>query len=150
MDLQWSGQETIPASKATVWEFINDPANIAACLPEVQETTIRDAHSFDAVVGANVGPVRGKLKFNVVLEPNADGSHMDMKIHGGGLGSVVDLVAGADLLAQDDATTILNWKGSASMRGPVATVGGRVLDAQGRRVIETTFGNVKKRLSGGA
>jgi carbon monoxide dehydrogenase subunit G len=32
------------------------------------------------------------------------------------------------------------------MRGPVATVGGRVLDAQARRVITNTFANVAARL----
>ncbi len=150
MNLEWNGQETIPASKATVWEFINDPAKIASCLPEVRETKISDAHAFDATVGVAVGPVRGKFTFKIVLEPDAGGSHMDMKINGGGLGSVIDLVAGADLVAQDDTTTVLNWKGTASMRGPVATVGGRVLDTQARRVIEMTFENVKKRLSGGS
>jgi len=36
------------------------------------------------------------------------------------------------------------------MRGPVATVGGRVIDAQAERVISTTFGNVKSRLAGTA
>lgn len=150
MNLEWSGQETIPAGKDKVWAFINDPAKVAACLPDVRSTTIRDAHAFDATVGVAVGPVRGKLTFKIVLAPDAGGSHIDMKINGGGLGSVVDLVAGADLVADGDATTILKWKGNASMRGPVATVGGRVLDAQAHRVIETTFENVKKHLSDGA
>ena len=70
-----------------------------------------------------------------------------MKISGGGFGSVVDLVAGADV-SNDGETTILDWKGTATMRGPVATVGGRVLDAQAKRVIATTFANVRKKLSG--
>jgi uncharacterized protein len=149
MNLEWSGQERIAASKATVWNFINDPAKIAACLPEVRETSIIDTHTFDATVGVALGPVRGKFKFRVVLEPRADGNHMDMKINGGGLGSVVDLVAGADLAADGDATTTLDWKGTASLRGPVATVGGRVVDTQAHRVISETFENVKNRLSSG-
>jgi carbon monoxide dehydrogenase subunit G len=33
------------------------------------------------------------------------------------------------------------------MRGPVATVGGRVIDSQAKRVISTTFANVKSKLS---
>ncbi|MFY9663705.1 MAG: SRPBCC domain-containing protein, partial [Candidatus Cybelea sp.] len=67
----------------------------------------------------------------------------------GGLGSVVDLVAGADLSTDGAATTVLDWKGTASLRGPVATIGGRAVDTQAQRVIATTFENVKKRLSGG-
>src|SRR5579863_10107973 len=141
MDLNWSGQERIAASKDTVWAFINDPAKIASCLPDVQQTNVIDAHSFDATVGVALGPVRGKFKFKIALVPADGGNHMDMKISGGGLGSVVDLIAAADLTAESDALTVLDWKGNASLRGPIATVGGRVVDAQARKVISTTFEN---------
>jgi uncharacterized protein len=147
MNLTWDGEESIPAAKPTVWTFINDPSKIAACLPDVESTTITGATTFDAVVRVALGPVRGKFKFKIALEPRADGNHMDMKVNGGGLGSVVDLVAGADLTATGDSSTTLKWRGDASIRGPAATVGGRVLDAQAHRVIGTTFENVKKQLS---
>jgi uncharacterized protein len=148
MNLQWKGQEHVLADKATTWAFINDPALISQCLPDLLEATIHDAHSFDAIVQVALGPVRGKFKFKIKLDPQSDQSHLDMKISGGGLGSVVDLVAGATLTANADATTMLDWNGTASMRGPVATVGGRVIDAQAERVISTTFANVKARLAG--
>jgi hypothetical protein len=67
------------------------------------------------------------------------------------LGSAVDLTAGADILpAADTGGTILNWSGAAVMRGPVAAVGGRVLDAQAQKLIAQTFGNVRKRLTAGS
>ena len=50
--------------------------------------------------------------------------------------------------ASDGDVTVLDWQGDATMRGPVATVGGRVLDAQANRVITQTFANVKSRLVG--
>jgi uncharacterized protein len=148
MNLEWNGQEQISADKATVWAFINDPAKVASCLPDLLESNVKSPHDFDATVKVGVGPVRGKFTFHIELQPSADGNHMDMKINGGGLGSVVDLLAGADLTASGDHATTLDWKGNASMRGPVATVGGRVLDAQAHRVIATTFENVKNQLSG--
>jgi uncharacterized protein len=148
VNLEWNGAEDIPVGKDVVWNFINDAAKIAACLPDVESTTIRDAHNFDATVRVALGPVRGRFAFKIALEPGADGNHMDMKVNGGGLGSVVDLVAGADLVSNGDAQTTLNWKGAASIRGPAATVGGRVLDVQAHRVIGTTFENVRRRLSG--
>lgn len=147
MNLEWNGQEKIPASKDAVWAFVNDPAKIATCLPDVLETKIYDAHTFDATVKVAVGPVRGKFKFKISLEPQSDNAHLNMKISGGGLGSVVDLVAGAEIADAGDGTTTLDWKGTATMRGPVATIGGRVLDAQAHRVISETFGNVKSRLT---
>ena len=146
MNLAYSGTETIPASKDAVWAFINDPASIASCMPDVLESTVIDPRTFDAVVQVAVGPVRGKFKFHVVLDPQPSGDRMNMKISGGGFGSVVDLDAGADIRADAGGTT-LDWTGAASMRGPVATVGGRVIDSQAKRVISTTFANVKAKLS---
>jgi carbon monoxide dehydrogenase subunit G len=146
MNLNYSGQEAIAASHDVVWAFINDPASIASCMPDVLESTVIDPHTFDATVQVAVGPVRGKFKFHVKLDPQPGEKRLNMTISGGGFGSVVDLTAGADISTQGDTTT-LDWTGVASMRGPVATVGGRVLDAQAKRVITTTFANVKARLT---
>ena len=39
---------------------------------------------------------------------------------------------------------LLNWTGVAEVRGPVAAVGGRVLDAQAQKLITQTFANVRE------
>lgn len=149
MNLQFNGQEVIARPKDDVWRFINDPKNIAECLPDVIDYRARDEHSFDATVQVAVGPVRGKFKFAIELQPQPGGDRMNLKIGGGGFGSVVDLLAEADVKGEGASTT-LDWRGTATMRGPVATIGGRVLDAQARHVISTTFSNIKARLSGTA
>ena len=147
MNLQYTGEETIAADKATVWAFISDPAQIGRCLPDVVEVTVHDLTHFDAVAQVGVGPVRGKFKFKFELQPDPAGNRMDMKISGGGFGSAIDLTAGADVVATDPATTTLRWSGQAVARGPVAAVGGRVLDAQAQKLISQTFANVRERLS---
>jgi carbon monoxide dehydrogenase subunit G len=147
--LQYSGQERIAATKAAVWAFVTDPEKVGNCLPEVQSVTVQDATHFDAVVQAGVGPVRGKFKFKVELQPDRDADRMTMKIAGGGFGSAVDLTAGARISADGDTSSVLDWSGEAVMRGPVATVGGRVLDAQARKLIEQAFKNVAAKLSAG-
>ena len=50
MNLNYSGQEAIAASHDVVWAFINDPASIASCMPDVLESTVIDPHTFDATV----------------------------------------------------------------------------------------------------
>jgi carbon monoxide dehydrogenase subunit G len=145
VNLQFKGQEQIPRAKTDVWSFITKPDNIAQCLPDVLEYKANDDKTFDATVQVAVGPVRGKFKFKIALDPQADGEHMGLKINGGGLGSVVDLLANADV--KGNGSTTLDWEGTATMRGPVATIGGRVLEAQAKRVIETTFSNIKAKLS---
>jgi carbon monoxide dehydrogenase subunit G len=146
--LQYSGQERIAAGVEPVWAFVNDPDKVGHCLPDVIEVTVQDPTHFDAVVAVGLGPVRGRFKFKFQLQPDAAGRRMNMKISGGGLGSALDLTAGADIVAVDPSTTLLNWSGEAVMRGPVAAIGGRVLDAQAQKLITQTFANVRTKVAG--
>jgi carbon monoxide dehydrogenase subunit G len=145
--LQYNGQELIPASIDSVWAFVTDPEKVGRCLPDVVDVTVVDPTHFDAVVRVGLGPVRGTLKLKFEMQPDPTAKRLIMKISGGGLGSALDLTAGADLAPARDATTTLNWTGEAEMRGPIAAVGGRVLDAQAKRLIEQTFANVRTQLS---
>jgi uncharacterized protein len=147
MKLQHTGQERIPADIARVWSFVTNPHEIAQCLPDVQDVTVTDPTHFDAVVRVGVGPVRGRFKMKFVMHPDEAARRMSMNISGGGFGSAVDMTAAADILPGENGITLLNWGGEAVMRGPVAAVGGRVLDAQAQKLIAQTFANVRQRLS---
>lgn len=147
MNLEYSGEEKITASPATVWAFVQDPEKVGRCMPDVVDVTVLDPNHVDAVVQVAVGPVRGKFKLKVELTPAASGQRIDMKVSGGGFGSAVDMTAGADVVDAGDGTTLLKWTGQAVARGPVAAVGGRVLDAQAKKLIEKAFANVREQLS---
>jgi hypothetical protein len=145
--LQYSGQERISASPDVVWAFVTEPEKVVACVPELIEGTVRDPSHFEAVVRVAVGPVRGRFAFKFEMQPDPATRRMQMRISGGGFGSAVDMTAVSDVVAAPDDATLLNWSGEAITRGPVAAVGGRVLDAQARKLIAQTFANVRERLS---
>ncbi len=147
MNLQYSGEEKIAARPATTWAFVTDPEKVGRSLPQVVDVTVRDPTHVDAVVQVAVGPVRGKFKLKLELVPDEPRQRVDMKISGGGFGSAVDLTAGADVVDAGDGTTLLKWSGQAVARGPVAAVGGRVLDAQAKKLIEEAFASVRTQLS---
>ena len=147
MNLQNSGEEKIPASLDAVWAFVTDPEKVGHCFPEVVDVTVQDPTHFQATVNVGVGPVRGKFKIKVELQPDPSRRHIGMKMSGGGFGSAVDLTAAADLVDAGDGSTLLKWSGQAEARGPIAAVGGRVLDAQAKKLIEQAFGNVRKQLT---
>jgi uncharacterized protein len=146
MNLQYNGEEQIPASLDAVWAFVTDPEKVGRCLPDVVDVTVQDPTHVEAVVKVGVGPVRGKFKMKMELIPDPSRHHIDMKISGGGFGSAVDLTAGADVVAGADAT-LLKWSGQAVARGPIAAVGGRVLDAEAQKLIAKAFGNVRRQLT---
>lgn len=147
MKLSYDGKETINTNVDTVWDFINDPEKVANCLPDVQKIDVHDESKFDAVVKVGIGPVRGKFKFKVELKPERENNKMIVKLRGGGLGSVIDLEASGDILEQEDATTVLDWNGEAVVRGPAATVGGRVLDNKAKELIEHVFSEISRNLN---
>lgn len=147
MTLEYNGEELIPAAHEKVWAFVTDPERVGRCMPHVLEVNVQDARHVDAIVKVGVGPVKGKFKFKIELLPAETGRRIDLKISGGGLGSAVDMSAGADLLDAADGETRLVWGGQAIARGPVAAVGGRVLDAQAKKLITQTFANVREQLT---
>jgi uncharacterized protein len=147
VNLEYSGQEQIPADPAAVWLFVKDPQKVGRCLPDLKSLTVHDPTHFDAVVGVAVGPVRGTFTFKFELQPDETARRMQMKISGGGFGSAIDLTAGADVIPDSPAGTTLNWSGKAVMRGPVAAIGGRVLDSQAKKLITQTFASVRAQLT---
>jgi carbon monoxide dehydrogenase subunit G len=147
VNLEYTGEEQIRATPEAVWAFVTDAEKVGRCLPDVQEVTVHDPTHMDAVVQVAVGPVRGKFKLKVELAPDPAAHRINMKISGGGFGSAVDLTAGADVIDAAGGTSVLKWAGRAVARGPVAAVGGRVLDAQAKRLIEQAFANVRQQLS---
>jgi uncharacterized protein len=147
VNLQYTGEEKIPVGLDTVWTFVTDPEKVGRCFPEVVDVTVQDATHFEAIVKVGVGPVRGRFKMKVELLPAPSKRRLDMKMSGGGFGSTVDLMSGADLVDAGDGTTLLKWSGQAEARGPVAAVGGRVLDAQAQKLIAQAFGNVRQQLT---
>ena len=147
MNLQHSGEEKIPASPAAVLAFVTDPAKVGRCFPDVVDVNVADSTHFTAVVRVGLGPVRGNFTLKVELLPDPSGRRIDMKIAGGGFGSAVDLTASADIIDAGDGSTTLKWSGQAVPRGPIAAVGGRVLDAQAQKLIAQAFANVRQQLS---
>ena len=147
MNLQYSGEEKVPATIDTVWAFVTDPEKVGRCFPDVVDVTVQDPTHLEAVVKVGVGPVRGKFKVKVEMIPDSSRHHLDMNMSGGGFGSSVDLTAGADLVDGGDGTTLLKWSGQAVPRGPIAAVGGRVLDSEAKKLIEKAFGNVRRQLT---
>lgn len=147
MNLQYSGDEQISAAPDKVWAFVTDPGRVGRCFPELVDVTVHDPTHFDAVVRVGVGPVRGSFKLKVEMEPDEAAQKVGLKISGGGFGSAVDLTAGAEIVASGADATTLKWSGRAVPRGPIAAVGGRVLDAQAQKLIAQAFANVREQLS---
>src|SRR4029077_17939562 len=84
VNLQYTGEEKVDASPATVWAFLQNPEKVGRCLPEVIEVTVPDLTHVDALVQVAGRPVRGKFKLKLELMPDPSANRIDIKVSGGG------------------------------------------------------------------
>ena len=137
MDMQ--GEYRIPAKRETVWEALNDPEVLKACIPGCQELTRTEDGGFEASVKAKVGPVSATFKGAVRLENvNPPESYT---IAGEGKGGAAGFAkGGADVkLTEDGDETILNYEVKAQVGGKLAQIGARLVDSTAKKYATDFF-----------
>lgn len=139
MQLSYSGQEQVQAPPALVWAFVDDPQRVAACLPRVDDLRVVGPHQLEAHIAVGAGLLRGKIKLDITVQPDQQGGKVTVTVRGGGLGSQLNLNAVADVVDNQNGTTNLNWQGQAEASGPLAKMGGQMIDAQAQQLIARTF-----------
>jgi carbon monoxide dehydrogenase subunit G len=96
-----------------VWEKLNDPAVLKACIPGCQELNKTGDNGFQAVATIKIGPVKATFKGAVTLSdidpPNG------YKISGQGEGGVAGFAKGGAVvkLTPKDGGTLLTFNGAA-------------------------------------
>jgi len=146
---QFVGQYLIPAPRQTVWEALNDPEVLKACLSGCEEMNKVSDDTFEATVTAKLGAVRARLKGRVVLSeidpPNG------YTISGSGQGGAVGFAKGGARVALADAEggTLLTYEAQADLGGKLAAVGSRVIQGVAKKMADDFFGKFAERLGGG-
>ena len=68
MAMTMTGEVQLPASREKVWDKLNDPEVLKACIPGCQTLDRTGENGFSAVVKLKVGPVSATFKGNVELQ----------------------------------------------------------------------------------
>ncbi|UQD52063.1 carbon monoxide dehydrogenase [Bacillus methanolicus] len=141
--LKYGGEYTIELPRDEVWEFITNPQKVGPCIPDLLEFNVESDNRFQAIVRVGIGPVRGKFKLNCELSAVEPGVVMALPIKGGGMGSGVDMKAVVNL-SDIDSGTLLKWECDGAISGPIAALGGRMIDNQAKKIIQEVFANLEK------
>ena len=148
--MEMSGEYRIPASRETVWQALNDPDVLRACIPGCQELERTSDTGFAATVKAKVGPVSAIFKGEVELEdidPPAG-----YRIQGEGKGGVAGFAkGGANVrLAEDAGETILTYDADAKVGGKLAQIGSRLIAGTARKMADQFFGTFAAHVAPGS
>lgn len=148
--MDFRGEYRLPAPRQAVWEALNDPDVLRACIPGCDSLEKISDTEFAAVVTIRIGPVKAKLNGGIRLENiNAPESYT---ITGEGKGGIAGFArGGADVrLAEDGADTILTYSVDAQAGGKIAQLGGRLIESTARKLSGQFFDNFAAHVSGGA
>ncbi|WP_150524896.1 SRPBCC family protein [Roseibium sediminis] len=146
MDME--GTYRIPASRETVWQALNDPEVLKACIPGCESLEMTSPTEMTAAVTSKIGPVKAKFKGAVTLENiNAPESYT---IVGEGKGGVAGFAKGsADVsLAEDGSETVLTYTAKAQVGGKLAQLGSRLIDSTAKKMADEFFGKFSETVGG--
>lgn len=146
--MDMSGSHRIPARRETVWEALNNPEILKACIPGCDSLEKTSETEMTAAVTSKIGPVKAKFKGAVTLENiKAPESYT---ITGEGKGGVAGFAKGqANVnLAEDGDETILTYEAKAQVGGKLAQLGSRLIDSTARKMADDFFTKFSETVGG--
>lgn len=137
--MEMQGEYKIPAPREVVWEALNDPDVLSACIPGCKSLEKTGDNGFAATVQAKVGPVKATFKGEVSLSdidaPNG------YRISGEGKGGAAGFAKGGATvsLLEDGDGTILSYTVDANVGGKLAQIGSRLIDSTSKKLAGEFF-----------
>ena len=137
--MDMSGERRIPAPRRKVWEALNDPEVLKACIPGCESLEKIGEHDLKATAALKIGPITAKFAGKVTLSdidpPNG------YTITGEGQGGVAGFAKGGAhvKLADDGDATLLTYDVKAQVGGKIAQLGARLIDATAKQMSDQFF-----------
>jgi uncharacterized protein len=137
--MEMTGEELIPLPQQRVWEALNDPEVLKACIPGCESVEKVSDTEYRIAMTAAVGPVKakfaGKLLLTDVNPPNSYVIAFEGSGGAAGFGKGSSQVA----LSPEGASTRLSYTAKATVGGKLAQVGSRLIDGVARKMAQDFF-----------
>lgn len=129
----------ISASRDVVYQALNDPEVLKACIPGCEELQQHTPEHLEAKVVLKVGPVKAKFAGEVYLDTSnaPDGFSLTGEGKGGAAGFAK---GGAEVtLVADGEETILSYEAKAEVGGKIAQLGSRLIQGTAKKLSAKFF-----------
>ena len=130
-----SGEHDFGASRSDVWDGLHDPAVLAATLPGARRLDPKGDGEYAITVDVGVGSVKGTYDGTFSLTDTADREACAVRARAGGRPGTVETVAQMRL-TDGDRGAHMTYEAEATVTGPLAGVGQRLMAAAARRTTE--------------
>jgi carbon monoxide dehydrogenase subunit G len=128
-----SGDHVFAFSREEVWAGLTDPRVLAASVPGAKRLEVTGPDAYAVTVKVGVGAVTGTYDGTLELTDQAAPDSCTVRAAVAGTPGSVRTVAQMRLTTREDGTTLLRYDADASLTGPLAGVGQRLLGAAAKR-----------------
>jgi carbon monoxide dehydrogenase subunit G len=125
--VNFEGERTFDAPRATVWKVLNDPAAMAATMPGVESFDVHDDTRWTANVKIPLGLGGLKMKVDMQKADVRELEHAALHVKGQGVGAMMNMTTTFDLSDDSGGGTHMRWAAEVKIAGPVGSMGQRVL-----------------------
>ncbi len=146
--MELKGSVTIPTTPDKVWQALNDPEVLRACIPGCEEVRQISPEELHARVLLKLGPVRANFVGKVRL---ADVRPLQgYTLHFEGSGGSAGFARGSSVVTLDAVSegTRLDYSTQASVAGKLGQIGGRLIDASARQLADRFFESFRAQVAG--
>jgi uncharacterized protein len=144
--MDMSGEQLVPAPQQAVWNALNDPEILKACVPGCESIEPIADNQYQVLMVARVGPVSAKFKGKLTLSDIKPPDSYSLSFEGQG-GAAGFAKGGAQVrLSRKDDHTVLAYDVKASVGGKLAQIGSRLVDAAAKKVADDFFRNFNDKL----
>ena len=145
--MEMKGEQLITAPQQTVWNGLNDPEVLKACVPGCESITPTGDNEYQVLMVARVGPVSAKFKGKLTLSDIKPPQSYAIAFEGQG-GPAGFAKGGAKVaLSTEGMTTRLAYDVKASVGGKLAQIGSRLIDGVARKMADDFFVKFNKRVA---
>jgi uncharacterized protein len=144
--MEMKGEQTISAPQKTVWNALNDPQTLKACVPGCESIELAGENTYTVLMVARVGPVAAKFKGKLTLSDIKAPDSYSIAFEGQG-GAAGFAKGGAQVrLEPQGLLTKLSYDVKASVGGKLAQIGSRLVDAAAKKVADDFFKNFNEKV----
>jgi len=137
--MDMTGEQLIPLPRQRVWEALNDPEILKACIPGCDTIERLSDTEFRIAMTAAIGPVKAKFSGKLVLSDLKPPESYALAFEGSG-GAAGFGKGGAKVqLADEGEATRLSYSATATVGGKLAQIGSRLIDGVAKKMAEDFF-----------
>jgi carbon monoxide dehydrogenase subunit G len=144
--MDMTGEQLIALPQQRVWEALNDPAVLKACIPGCESMEKVSDNEYRVVMSATVGPVKAKFSGKLLLSDLKPPNSYALAFEGSGGAAGFGKGSSTVTLSPAEGGTRLAYTAHATVGGKLAQVGSRLIDGVARKMADEFFAKFKQAL----